>query len=175
MLTFNELDGMEVMEILQNRCRQIFEQIPQFKRHITLPRVKMTLNVKLEIWADQPHPETMNIGDSLTIVLDQPKLVETYVAQSIDNAAPGGNPPDKIREMHGLPISKPERGNRETGGQIAFADSPVETQGGQLPGISIEREGGQTTVWMDNGPAGLAHGRMERDRITLSRGVPAKP
>ena len=174
-------------EILENRCQQIFQNVPYFQRHLTLPRVKMTLNVKLEIWADQPHPEQINIGDSLTVVLDQPVLEEVIHAESVDAAAPipGGHPPDQIREMHGLPVSQPTRGAREVGGQIVIADQPSAVSGPpQLPGLKIQSGGaGQeadpissyaTFVTIDQGPAGLQHGMMNREPFHLSRGVPPK-
>ena len=178
MLTFNELNGEEVREILENRCHQVFERIPQFQRHITLPRVRITLNVKLEIYADQPNPETMNIGDKLTVVIDQPP--EVFHAQSVDAAAPipGGHPPDQIRELHGLVMTQPARGPREVGGQVAVSDQPIQLEGNEvegLPGLRISRTGNgmidgmptsenATVAKIDQGPAGLRLGQMNRDR-----------
>jgi hypothetical protein len=172
-LTYNELDGLEVREILENRVEQIFSEVPYFKKHLTLPRVRMTLNVKLEIWADQPHPDTVSIGDSLTVVLDQPSLADVFHAEAIDSAAPGpgGHPPDKLREMHGLPISKPDKGDKEIGAQIAFADQEtlVDERRPALPGVEIHREGAVTSVIIDQGPAGLQHGTMNREPFRFGR------
>ena len=70
MLTYNELNGDEVKHILENRFQQVIQGVPYFKPHITLPRVRMTLNVKLEVWADQPHPETVALTNTLTVVYD---------------------------------------------------------------------------------------------------------
>lgn len=177
MLTFNELNGEEVREILENRCRDTFDRIPQFQRHMTLPRVRITLNVKLEVWADQPNPETINIGDSLTVVVDRPP--EIYRAQSVDTAAPipGGHPPDQIREQHGLPTSRPSRGAQNIGAQFSIADEPIESPvvTEPAPGVRITREAGGTVVELDQGPAGLQHGMMNRDRLTWKQqGVPPR-
>jgi hypothetical protein len=172
-LTYNDLDGLEVREILENRIEQIFSEVPYFQKHLTLPRVRMTLNVKLEIWADQTHPETVSIGDSLTVVLDQPTLTEVFHAESVDSAAPGpgGHPPDKLREMHGLPISKPDKGDKDIGAQIAFADQETEPQERRpmLPGVEIKREGPVTAVIIDPGPAGLSHGQFNREPLRFGR------
>jgi hypothetical protein len=179
MLTFNELDGSEVAHVLENRFGQILQAVPYFKKHITLPRVRMTLNVRLEIWADQPSPETLNIGDRLTIVFDEPQLTDTITAESVDCAAPvaGGHPPDQIREMHGLPISQPARGPRELGGQVSISDQQVPLEGREvsdMPGLKVSRtgtgfidglptSGNATVAKIDQGPAGLRSGQMNRD------------
>lgn len=193
MLTFNELTGEEVREILENRCRQVFERVPQFQRHITLPRVKITLNVKLELWADQPHPETISIGDSLTVVVEtEPDVIE---AQSVDAAAPipGGHPPDQIREIHGLSVSRPERGPKDVGGQISYADQSAPTapvaHDAKYAGLTVKRNdmerdphdfadplsGYGTFVTIDQGPAGLKRGDFRRQSFDdMRHGVPAK-
>ena len=178
-LTFNELNGEEVKQILESRCAQVLDGVPYFQKHITLPRVKMTFQVKLEIWADQPHPEQINIGDSLTVILDEPELIETITAESVDNAAPipGGQPPDRLRQMHGLPVATPARGPQEVGGHIALSDSYQPLDGREVedrPGLKVNRTGSgvidgmptsshATVAKIDQGPAGLRAGRMDRE------------
>lgn len=196
MLTFNELDGSEVAHVLENRFEQILRAVPYFQKHITLPRVRMTLNVKLEVWADQPSPETLNIGDKLTIVFDEPQLADTITAESVDSTAPvaGGHPPDQIREMHGLPISRPARGPREVGGQVVVADSWQASPGAlyqepglegreveDTPGLRVNRTGSgfidgmptssnATVAKIDQGPAGLRSGQMNRNQWNFGGG-----
>lgn len=182
MLTYNELDGMEVRAILQSRFDQIMENVPYFKRHLTLPRVRMTLDVKLEVWADQPSPETIKIGDKLTVVLDQPVLVDTITAQSVDSTAPGtGHPADELREVHGLPTTQPARGPKDIGGQIIISDQHLPLEGRtveDMPGLKINRTGqtdvanGGTLAIIDQGPAGLRFGRMNRENLGFRKGVP---
>ena len=125
-LTYNELDGEEIRRILENRFQQTMDAIPYLQRHITLPRMRMTLNVKIEIWADQPQPEAVNIGDKFTVVyepVDRP--TEVFDAESVDSTAPipGGHPPDELRDMHGLPIMAPGPGDRSVGAHMQIVDN----------------------------------------------------
>lgn len=180
MLTFNELTGEEACQVLENRFEQIMSQVPYFQRHITLPRVRMTLNVKLEIWADQPQPETVNLSNTLTVIYDgEPEPSHVIEAETVDSSAPGngGRPPDQIRDMHGLPIPQPGPGPRNVGGHIATSDSYSQLEGCEvqgLPGLRISRTGsgvidgmvgpqGATIAKIDQGPAGLRQGQMNRD------------
>lgn len=183
MLTFNELTGEEARQVLENRFQQIMSQVPYFQRHITLPRVRITLNVKLEIWADQPQPETVNLSHALTVVYEgQPEPSQVIEAETVDSSAPvrGGHPPDQIRDMHGLAIPQPGPGPRNVGGHIAISDSYNQLDGLEgrevqgLPGLRISRTGsgvidgmvgpqGATIAKIDQGPAGLRQGQMNRD------------
>jgi hypothetical protein len=182
-LTFNELNGEEVRAVLENRFEQIMSKVPYFQRHLTFPRVKMTLNVKLEVWADQPQPEAVKLTDALTIAIDIEPEPDTFEAESVDSTAPvaGGHPPDQVREMHHLPISQPAPGPREVGGHIATSDrypetSPLDGREVQLmPGLTVSRTGSgvmggmatsanATVAKIDQGPAGLRLGKMNRDQ-----------
>ena len=183
-LTFNELDGEECRAVLENRFQQVMQEVPYFKRHLTLPRVRMTLNVKLEIWADQPQPETVNLGNTLTVVYNPEPEPDTLEFKAVDSSAPGdGFPPDQIREMHGLPISQPGPGAREAGAHIATSDIyppnvPDRLSGREvrdMPGLTVSRTGNgvidgmptsanATVAKIDQGPAGLRMGQMNRDQ-----------
>lgn len=192
MLTFNELTGEEVSHILRKRCAQVMAQVPYLQRHLTLPRVRMTLNVKLELWADQPLPEVHTISDTVEVISGSPPprtLAEVFEAESVDSSAPipGGLPPDEIREMHGLPIAQAGPGPREVGGHITTSDHYAHDAGLEgrevegLPGLKVSRTGsGQidglatsahsTVAKIDQGPAGLRSGNMQRDRWQFGRG-----
>jgi hypothetical protein len=192
-LTYNELSGDEVAHVLEQRFRQVLDNVPYLQRHLTLPRVRMSLSVKLEIWADQPSPEVEMITDRLDVVTeravpDNPS--EIYEAESTASAAPGpgGAPPDKIRDEHGLPIAAAGRGPRSTGEHIVTSDQYPAHDAGldgreveDLPGLKISRTGsGQidgmatsghaTVAKIDQGPAGLRQGRMNRDAWQFGRG-----
>ena len=179
LLTYNELDGTEVAHVIQNRVEQFLRTVPQFQKHITLPRVRINLIVKLEVWADQPSPEIIPLGDRFDVVVEKPHdPVEIYTGESADSSAPtpDGHPPDQIREMHGLPISQPARGQREIGGQIAISDHYVPLEGNEvegMPGLKVNRTGSgmidgmptstnATVAKIDQGPAGLRLGQMNR-------------
>lgn len=181
MLTFNELNGEEVKAVLTNRFADVMREVPYFARHLTMPRVRMTLRVELEIWADQPSPETVTIGDMCEVVLQDPVLKETIVGESVDSTAPGdGHPPDQIREWHGLPISAPAKGPKDIGGHLAISDQASPAADYEpIPGVSIRRTENNdpmfryaTIATIDQGPAGLSRGEMNRERFTMSRGVP---
>jgi hypothetical protein len=110
---------------------------------------------------------------------------ETFHARAEDTAAPveGGHLPGEIREMHGLAIPQPGPGPREVGGHIATADR-IELDGREVevrPGLRISRTGagsvdglaaprGATVATIDQGPAGLASGMMNRENYTFGRG-----
>jgi len=171
MVTYNELDGTEVAEVIRDRFNQFLGTVPHFQKHITLPRVRLTWNAKLELYADQPTPDVISLGDRFEVLVEsEHEPVEVFTAESVDTAAPvpGGHPPDEIREMHNLPITEPVRGPREIGGQLYISDQPVlenrEVEG--LPGLKVNRTGSgmidgmptsanATVAKIDSGPDGL--------------------
>ena len=180
MLTYNELDGTEVAQIIQNRIEQFVMTVPHFQRHITLPRVRVTVNVRLELWADQPTPESVPLNDRFDILVERAAETEVIEGESVDSSAPvdGGHPPDRLREMHGLALSEPAQGPRDIGGHMQIADRPVVLDGAEiegLPGLRISRTGSgvidgmpssarATIAKIDSGPAGLRAGAMNRER-----------
>lgn len=190
-LTYNELDGSEVSLILQGRFQQILAAVPYLQRHLTLPRVRMKLEVTLEVWADQPTPDILKINDRVEVKVDGPEaeaaeLIETVEATSIDIAAPieGGHPPGEIRAMHGLAIPTPGPGARNVGGHIATADHAAVLEGQEVegrPGLTVSRTGtgmiggelagprGATVAKIDQGPAGLRSGNMNRENWNFGR------
>lgn len=182
MVTYNELDGTEVAGVLRNRFNDFLAGVPYFQKHLTLPRCRISFQIKLEVWADQPSPDVIPLGDNFEVIIESSRgPTEVITAESTDTSAPvpGGHPPDQIREMHGLPITQPVRGNREIGGQIAISDQPAQLEGREvedMPGIRISRTGNgtiggmpstenATVIKMDPGPAGLRAGDFNRSRL----------
>lgn len=180
LVTYNELDGTEVATVLQNRFEQFLRGVPYFQKHITLPRVRISFQVKLEIWADQPSPEIVPLGDKFDVVIEgSADPTEIITAESADSSAPipGGHPPDQIRELHGLPVSRPARGPRDIGAQVTMSDRTEPLEGREvqdMPGLRISRTGSgvidgmptssnATVAKIDQGPAGLRAGQMNRD------------
>ena len=181
MLCYNDLDGSEVQHVVRNRLNDFLDTVPYFQRHLTFPRVRITTSVKLEVWADSPQPDVVPLNDSFAVVVEHSEPV-VFEGESVDTAAPiaGGHPPDQIREIHGLPISQPSRGPRD----IAITDQYPTLDGREVdgrPGLKISRTGsGQidgmatsanaTVAKIDQGPAGLRAGQMNREAWHLGGG-----
>lgn len=180
MVTYNELDGTEVAAVLENRFDQFVRGVPYFQKHITLPRVRITFQVKLEVWADQPSPEVIALSDRLEVIVEGSNdPTEIITAESTDSSAPipGGHPPDQIRELHGLPVSRPARGPRDIGAQVWISDQVEPLDGNEvqgMPGLKVSRTGNgmidgmptssnATVAKIDQGPAGLRNGQMNRN------------
>lgn len=178
MVTYNELDGTEIAGVLRNRFNDFLAGVPYFQKHLTMPRCRISFQIKLEVWADQPQPDVIPLGDKFEVVIERPhEPVDVIEAETSDSSAPipGGHPPDEIREMHGLPITQPMRGRKEIGGQLVIADQPM-LDGREVeltPGVKISRTGSgmvdgygtsanATVIKMDPGPAGLRSGMMNR-------------
>ena len=177
MVTYNDLDGVEIAAVLRDHYNDFLATVPYFQKHLTMPRVRITTQIKLEVWADQPVPDVIPLGDRFEVVIERTEEPEVIEATTSETTAPvpGGHPPDEIRDLHNLPISTPMRGRKEIGGQLVIADQPmldgreVELQ----PGIKISRTGSgmldgygtsanATVIKMDPGPAGLRSGQMNR-------------
>ena len=164
-LVYNDLDGEEVKHILEERFHILLEQVSYLRRHITLPRVKMTLAVHLDVWADQANPERQNIQDALEIRSESGCSGFNFTPLDLSatiNAAPGGQPPDKIREDYNLGIPTPVRGavaveDRVEGRRMTMDSGAVVDRTGKAP----ERSGA-TVVVQDFGVAGLARGQINR-------------
>lgn len=180
LVTYNELDGLEVASVLRNRFNDFLVGVPYFQKHLTLPRCRITFHVKLEVWADAPQPDVIPLGDRLEVIIERAVQPEIIEAETVDSTAPiaGGHPPDQIRDMHSLPITQPMRGRKEIGGHVVIADQPMldgrEVEGPN--GIKISRTGSgmidglptsqnATVIKMDSGPAGLRAGEMNRERV----------
>jgi len=84
--------------------------------------------------------------------------------------------------MHGLPLSHPGPGSRDVGAQFVTSDhwalDGAEVEG--MPGLKVSRTGSglidgmptsshATVAKIDQGPAGLRQGRMDRDAWNFGR------
>jgi len=188
-LTFNELNGEEAKQILIQRDSDLLSHVPWLQRHLTLPRVRMSLELRLEMYADQPTPEQHNINDRLDIDTDNPiddaEEVNLKLTDRV-SAAPqhGGKPPDRIREEHQLHIPKPTMGDRAIGGHVVLVDCtppappptpPKQLDGAvveEIEGLSVDRtrsEFNATVVKQDFGPAGLSHGGQREQQLRFGR------
>lgn len=114
---YDELNGEEVKAVLLERVRVMLDSVPDFQRHLTVPRVRMLLNVRLQIYGRRvPLPD---LETDLTVTTRQPvedlELARDLEAEDQVNADTGapvpgtpfdgtGDPPDQVREENGLPV-----------------------------------------------------------------------
>jgi hypothetical protein len=159
-LTYNDLNGREAADALQDWFRQLLASQPLLQPHLTLPMASIRLSVKVDVDmyvggsvpASSP-PEraafdgSFQLDNNITEGGAPPPRTEEAKAEAfsharslapppertesmldaIINAAPipGGEPPDRIRAKHGIPIPRPSVGPRETGSHVVIADLPV--------------------------------------------------
>lgn len=131
---YDELSGAEVKAILLKRVSDLLDAIPDFQKHLTLPRVRMVLNIHLDIYGRR-NP-AIDIFNDFTIKTREPegrmeiaRQLEASDTVSADTGAAivntpfdgTGEPPDFIREEHGLPLMEPVR-DRAT---MSHAQRPV--------------------------------------------------
>lgn len=150
-LTYNDLNGREATEILVDWFRQLLSAQPLLQPHLTLPMAKITLDIGVQIdmyvGGTVPvasPPDTINIVGAVSLTNDLSSVGKTVDAlahalatrsvpgpehtdehvSTVINAAPlpGGNPPDQVREQHGLPVPRPGYGDRATGSHLFLAD-----------------------------------------------------
>lgn len=165
--TFNELDGEEAKHVLVERFKARLSEVPYLQRHITLPRVRMTLSVTLELYADQPTPERHEIEDQYNLIV----LNDTVDA----SPSRGGKPPDQIRDEHGISPPVPTRVHGLPFTEDVRPAPPVAHLEGAVVqdtyGLEVDRTGAggmteagmakmrnATVATLDQGPAGLARG-----------------
>lgn len=147
-LVYNSLDGEEMKQILCARFLDVLNQIPDLRKFITFPRVKMEMNLRFEV--SGRTPPNFRIADEVVVTVNPNALppldptqeemeleAEYQVAINADDMA-DGLPPDQIREEHSLPVPTPQRGR---GG--AIEDVPVAGTNGRYASF----------VTLDYGPA----------------------
>lgn len=152
-LTYNDLNGREAYDILMEEFGRLLRSHPLFsQQHLTLPNVRLTLDVKvgidMHIGGTVPvesapvHEELTGrlvfeheLSEAMAALADETSLrlaaeqaeaesERKHLYQSEVNAAPvpGGKPPDQIRALYGLPVPKPGYGPRDTGSHLFLAD-----------------------------------------------------
>lgn len=135
---FDHLDGEEAKEILEQRFHQLLHQVPWLQRHLTLPYVRMILDVRFEFNYGGPNqtspPEIKTINDECVLISEstpapsrtpiagpantRPRLFDeagnlvppSQFTEKVDARGLTGSEPDRVREEHGLPMPEPTRG-----------------------------------------------------------------
>ena len=192
-LVYNDLNGEEIKHVVVLSVEQLLGTIPYLQRHLTLPRVRITIPIKFECYADQPTPEVLSIPFTLEVenspVAESAQPISQDVSRVVD-ASPAGTPPDQVREEFGLAVPRPVAVRDGTGRVLALADLPtVDGKVVENPetGMVFDRTGTSgimqhgTVVTLDSGQAGLAKGESNRVRYSYgnshagSAGKPAPP
>jgi hypothetical protein len=140
-LTYNDLNGGEAVEILCDWFRQLLKSHPLMQPHLTLPMavldLKVQVGVDMYIGGSVPvssPPEHLDIGGGVKLTNEIPgsgaapsqlQYTEQEFRATVNAAPiPGGLPPDKVREQHGLQVPRPGYGSRDTGSHMFLADVP---------------------------------------------------
>jgi hypothetical protein len=108
-LTYDDINGEEALEILHTRFYDLLHTLPELQKRFALSRVKMRLEIVLEIDGASP-----------------PKRIHHDQVEILALADRRSNPPDLVREEHGLPLPRAIRsaaGIMETG-LVPPADEP---------------------------------------------------
>lgn len=121
-IVYNSLNGEEVLAILSARVIDVLNQVSEFKRHITFPRVRMVLTVQLDVHGRTPA--ILRLDDDVVVIsrhVDAPsaadfsEVLDISVEINGDDLSETGQAPDELRETHGLPTVQVRRG---AGGQL---------------------------------------------------------
>jgi hypothetical protein len=162
---YDELNGAEVKEILLTRMLELLSTVPDFQKHLTLPRVRMRLQIHLDIFGRR-NP-ALDLSSELTLRTRQPDeemtLAKEMVAEdefSADTGVPvpdtpfdgGGQPPDQIREEHNLPMLEPVKDRAGITQQRPLQPVP-------LPAVGV---GAQPTPALPGGRRYAAFHTLER-------------
>lgn len=106
---YNDLNGEECLEILHTRFFDWIHTLPELQRRFALTRVKMRIEIALDIWGvDKKKIYHLNAPNGFEILAtgDPGELVQQQTSIEIDSL---NNPPDLIREEHGLEIPEAQR------------------------------------------------------------------
>jgi len=133
------LNGSEATDAILDWVRQLLASQPFLQPHLTLPMadISISLHVSIDMYVGgtvpvASPPENVLIAGSLDLsnrISGDIPASGSMVHEERDlsarvNAAPipGGAPPDQIRDRHGLPVSRPGYGPRDTGSHMFLAD-----------------------------------------------------
>lgn len=128
---YNDLNGEEAREILVVRLADLLNSIPEFRRNISITRARMKLSVVVDVHGRTPPK--FEVNDNFTISVRNPgeapldiEVTHELSAEiNSDTTTEKGQPPDQIREEHGLPVMEPRRG------PMGMEDIPVVREDGR--------------------------------------------
>lgn len=110
---YHDLNGEECFEILHSRFYDLLKDLPELQRRFTLTRVILRLQITLDIAGSTPPRKIYQ--DQLTVNVTDPVPAEFVTAEAhYDLNAEANsltNPPDQVREDHGLLLPRGIRGH----------------------------------------------------------------
>lgn len=122
---YMDLNGKECREILAARFWQFLETIPEMQERFALTRVRLRLEVAIDVWGASPPRKIVHDNLEITTTAQHPSsfaseeghhsTIEEVNVRQGDNSLPSTDtPPDLIREEHSLPVHRGQR-NPQTG------------------------------------------------------------
>src|ERR1700745_1905776 len=105
-LEYHDLNGAETFDLVHTRVFDFLSQIPELKKHISLSRVIVRLELGLDIWGTGVRIHQDQVEFTAPEKTD-PGFVPIESHPSLDAIMDSRrNPPDLIREEHGLPVPR---------------------------------------------------------------------
>jgi hypothetical protein len=184
---YNDLTGTEARQILEQRIGMVLDQVPYFQKHLTLPRLRMRIQVEIVLNAESPGGTVIPISDDFTVTSESPDHPDAVItSDDVIDASPGPprdghKPPDQIRDEHGLE-RPPDRMSAVFDPRTAQRDLPPALPPTEIPGVRIERgsnlrEGirAGTLVTQDRGGPVMTGSTVEQPRFRNSDHGPTDP
>jgi hypothetical protein len=126
-LTYDDINGEEALEILHTRFYDLLHTLPELQKRFALSRVKMRLEIVLEIDGASPPKRIHHDQVEILALADRSGMEHKSVIHELEASVDSrSNPPDLVREEHGLPLPRAIRsaaGIMETG-LVPPADEP---------------------------------------------------
>ena len=135
-VSYDDLNGEEALEILHTRFYDLIHTLPELQKRFALTRLVMKLEITLDIWGATPAQKVyrdqfevrggLPAGSEDTVYVgDDDKIMDYSEAHHQKSAVIDSreNPPDQVREQHGLPVPRMVRG------QAGFMETQMQNSG----------------------------------------------
>lgn len=110
-ISYDDLNGAECKEILAARFWKFLENVPEFQLRFALTRVKLRLEIAMDVWGATPPRKIVHDDVEITATHDLPSNMTRTVTEirDVEEVDAFNNPPDQIREEHALPVPRAQR------------------------------------------------------------------
>jgi hypothetical protein len=125
---YSDINGEECLELLHTRFWDYIHTLPELQRRFALTRLMLRFEITLDIYGATPPKKVYHHQFEVTVTDPQPPHFEEAEAhhETVIDVDSRNNPPDQIREEHGLALPRAIRGQAgilETGHELS--DEPV--------------------------------------------------